>query len=57
MDGMAASAGHALSLMWAGDQRLVAIIALSLQVSLTAVVIAGVLGLILGSWIAVTKFP
>ncbi|MGL4574223.1 MAG: ABC transporter permease [Burkholderiaceae bacterium] len=57
MDGIAASAGHALSLMWAGDQRLVAIIALSLQVSLTAVAIAGALGLILGSWIAVTKFP
>jgi tungstate transport system permease protein len=57
MDGIAASAQNALGLMWAADPRLVAIIVLSLRVSLTAVVIAGALGLTLGAWIAVTRFP
>jgi tungstate transport system permease protein len=47
----------ALDLITAADQKLVAIISLSLQVSATAVAIASALGLAVGAIIAVTKFP
>ncbi|OLC65603.1 MAG: ABC transporter permease [Betaproteobacteria bacterium 13_1_40CM_4_64_4] len=47
----------ALRLVAGGDPRLVDIVLLSLQVSLTAVVFACVVGLPLGSAVAVSRFP
>lgn len=47
----------ALALVWAGDARLLAIVVLSLEVSLSAVCCACVLALPLGAALAVTRFP
>lgn len=47
-------AGH---LILSADPALVEIVALSLRVSLTAVAIACVLGIPLGAWLAVRRFP
>jgi len=46
----------AFDLIWSGDADLLEIIVLSLRVSLTAVLIACVLGLTLGAWLAVARF-
>jgi len=46
----------AFDLLWSGDADLIEIIVLSLRVSLTAVLIACVLGLTLGAWLAVARF-
>jgi tungstate transport system permease protein len=48
---------HALALIGAGDPELIAIVALSLAVSLSAVLCAALLGLPLGAAVAVTRFP
>lgn len=54
---MFATLSEALSLLGHFDQRLLEIVALSLRVSLTALLIGAVLGLPLGAWLAVTRFP
>jgi len=48
---------HALALIGAGDPTLIEIVALSLQVSLSAVLGAALLGLPLGAAVAVARFP
>ena len=48
---------HAFALIGAGNPELIAIVALSLRVSLSAVLCAALLGLPLGAAIAVTRFP
>ena len=47
----------ALGLIAHADAGLLAIVALSLRVSLTACLIGGVIGLVLGAWLAVAQFP
>ena len=57
MDSIVRAFGEALQLIGGFDPKLIEIIALSLQVSLTAVVVATALGLPLGAAIAVGQFP
>ncbi|HEY0338003.1 MAG TPA: ABC transporter permease [Burkholderiales bacterium] len=57
MDGIAAALGEAARLIAHADGQLYAIVALSLQVSLTAVLAAALIGLPLGALIAITRFP
>jgi tungstate transport system permease protein len=57
MSSLPAALADAWHLVASLDPRLGGIVALSLQVSLTAVAIAGVLGLPLGALIAVSRFP
>src|SRR5918993_2482802 len=47
----------ALQLVLSGDPALLAIVRLSLYVSLSAVALAALIGIPLGAWIALTKFP
>lgn len=47
---------HALRLLWSGDRALVQIIGLSLRVSATAIVFAGLVGVPLGSWLGLRRF-
>jgi tungstate transport system permease protein len=47
----------ALQLVLSGDPALVAIVGLSLAVSLSAVACAALIGIPLGAWIALTRFP
>ena len=47
----------ALQLVLSGDPALFAIVRLSLYVSLSAVVLAALIGIPLGAWIALTKLP
>ncbi len=47
----------AAQLVWQGDGELWRIVALSLRVSVAACVVGGVLGLALGAWLAVSRFP
>jgi tungstate transport system permease protein len=47
----------ALQLVLSGDPALFAIVRLSLYVSLCAVVLAALIGIPFGAWIALTKFP
>jgi tungstate transport system permease protein len=47
----------ALQLVLSGDPALFAIVGLSLYVSLSAVALAALIGIPLGAWIALTKFP
>ncbi|PKO35193.1 MAG: ABC transporter permease [Betaproteobacteria bacterium HGW-Betaproteobacteria-7] len=54
---MFATLADALSLLGHFDQRLLEIVGLSLRVSLTALLIGALLGLPLGAWLAVAKFP
>ena len=49
--------GAAWQLVLLGDSTLLAIVSLSLGVSLTAVVLASILGLPLGAALAVLRFP
>jgi len=51
------AAAQALALVTAGDPKLVAIVLLSLRVSLAAVVFGALIGLPFGAWLAVTDFP
>lgn len=48
---------EAIALLAAFDQRLLAIVGLSLRVSLTALLIGSLIGLPLGAWLAVAAFP
>jgi tungstate transport system permease protein len=57
MGTLAESASTALALIAALDPRLAAIVLLSLQVSLTAVLLASFVGLPLGAALAVGRFP
>jgi tungstate transport system permease protein len=50
-------ASSALSLLMSGDPALLGIVRLSLVVTLTATVLAGLIGLPLGAVIALTRFP
>jgi tungstate transport system permease protein len=54
---MLATLSDAFSLLGHFDQRLLEIVGLSLRVSLTALLIGAMLGLPLGAWLAVAKFP
>ena len=47
----------ALQLVLSGDPALFAIVRLSLYVSLSAVALAALIGIPMGAWIALTKFP
>src|SRR5947209_16437291 len=47
----------ALQLVLSGDRALFAIVALSLAVSLSAVFFAAVIGIPLGAWLALVRFP
>lgn len=51
------SAQLAAQLVWQGDAELWRIVGLSVRVSLLACVLGGVLGLALGAWLAVARFP
>ena len=57
MNGVGAAAAQAIHLIGSGDANLIGIVLLSLKVSLTAVVIACLVGLPLGATIAVGRFP
>lgn len=57
MDGFGASLAAAIGLILAGDADLLEIIALSLRVTLTAVVVACVIGLPLGAIVGAFRFP
>ena len=57
MNSLSEAASHAARLVVGGDPKLVEIVLLSLRVSLTAVVIACVIGLPLGAAVAVSRFP
>src|SRR3954471_9536624 len=57
MEGIAAALRKALTLMLSGDPALLHIVALSLAVSLSAVLCATLVGLPLGAAIAGTRFP
>lgn len=57
MNSLALALQEAAGLLWTLDASLVEIVMLSLQVSLSAVLIAAVLGLPLGALIAVGQFP
>ena len=52
MDGLSA-----LELIWSGDANLFAIVGLSLFVTLSATVLASVVGMPLGALVALTRFP
>ena len=57
LNGVAAAFAEAASLVTSLDPKLLEIVALSVQVSLSAVVIAAAIGLPLGALIAVERFP
>ena len=57
MNSLGTAAAQALHLIGNGDANLIGIVLLSLEVSLTAVVIACLVGLPLGATIAVGRFP
>lgn len=48
---------EALSLIVGADPRFLQIVGLSLRVTLTAVLLAAIIGLPLGAWLAVSRFP
>ena len=48
---------NAWQLIWSGDPTLFAIVRLSLAVSLSAVGLAALVGMPLGAWLALTRFP
>ncbi len=48
---------QALTLVLSGNPELIHIVALSFKVSASAVLIAGVLGLPVGAWLAMARFP
>lgn len=57
MDDFGAAFGSAFRLIAAGDSELIAIVGLSLRVSLMAVVCAAIIGLPLGAVLAIYRFP
>jgi tungstate transport system permease protein len=56
MNDFARSVGAALSLIGAADPELLGIVVLSLRVSLTASIIALLIGAPIGAWLAITRF-
>ena len=54
---MADSLALALQLITQADVQLLGIVSLSLRVSLTACVVGALAGLLLGTWLAVARFP
>ena len=54
--GISTPANHPFVFIFTGDADLWAIVLLSLKVSLSAVVIAGILGMPFGAFLAVTRF-
>jgi len=57
LESILAAARHALALIVSGDATLLGIVGLSLEVSLTAVLLAALIGLPVGAAIAVAHFP
>ena len=57
MDSIAQSLSLALQLILQADAHLLGIVALSLRVSLTACLLGAGIGLALGAWLAVARFP
>lgn len=57
MNDFARSISAALSLIGEADPELLGIVALSLRVSLTASILALLLGAPIGSWLAIVRFP
>ena len=57
MSDLSLAGSQALQLVGGADPKLFSIVTLSLQVSLTAVLIACVIGLPLGATVAVSRFP
>ena len=57
MNTMTESLWLALRLIAEADTRLLAVVALSLRVSLTACAVGALVGLALGAWLAVARFP
>jgi tungstate transport system permease protein len=57
MESLVGALGHALALIASGDRELLGIVALSLEVSLSAVLLAALAGLPLGAALAVARFP
>jgi tungstate transport system permease protein len=54
---LANAASTAVRLVTTADPAVVEIVLLSLRVSLTALLIAGLIGLPLGAWLAIARFP
>jgi ABC-type tungstate transport system substrate-binding protein len=57
MDALSQSVGLALNLITQADAQLWRIVGLSLRVSATACALGAGLGLLLGAWLAVARFP
>jgi tungstate transport system permease protein len=57
MNTVSDSLGLALQLIASADAQLLAIVGLSLRVSVTACTIGALVGLALGAWLAVARFP
>ena len=57
MNGFGEATSQAFALISSGDPKLVDIVLLSLRVSLAAVVLASAIGLPVGAFVAVTRFP
>jgi tungstate transport system permease protein len=57
MNDFAQSVGAALSLIGDADPELLVIVALSLRVSLTASIVALLIGAPIGAWLAIARFP
>ena len=57
MDAITQSLGLALNLISSGNAELWAIVSLSLRVSATACLLGALIGLALGGWLAVARFP
>jgi tungstate transport system permease protein len=57
MNDFTRSVGAALSLIGEADPELMGIVALSLRVSLTASIVALLIGAPIGAWLAITPFP
>ncbi len=57
MNDFARALGNSLSLIGEADPELLGIVALSLKVSLTASIIALLLGAPIGAWLAIVRFP
>lgn len=57
MQGFSGVLGEAFARILTGDPELWGIVALSLQVSLGAVALAALIGLPLGAWLALARFP
>jgi tungstate transport system permease protein len=57
MDVLLSAVAHAVRLLLSGDPEVLRVTALSLQVSLTATCLSLLVGVPLGTWLALTRFP